>query len=733
LVVSFNPVTNAAALAAFRAVYGLPANVPIFGPYEGKFDNAGEEVKLNRPDAPQGPGSDAGMVPYILTDLATYSDRSPWPTTADGFGSSLQRRRPHDYGNDPVNWKGAAPSPGRANVSGAGFTDADHDGMPDSYETARGFLVNNPADATQDADGDGRLNYEEFLDGTDPFNFADRLNPPSISVQPQAQVIPAGSSVSFSVMAEGSAPLSYQWRFNGVSLVDATNATLVLSGVKLSDAGEYAVVVRNPAGFTISTGVPLSVNQPLEILAQPQSRIIDIGGNATFNVFAVGSGTLSYQWRFNGADLPGATAASFTVTNAQPADSGNYSVFVSDSGQSLASAEATLSVLSPPTIVQQPQSHTAVAFNDTFFSVTAGGQGPFSYQWRFNGVNIPGAIGSILPLPNVQPNQAGTYRVEVFNPVSSTVSSNAVLTLLIPAAISQHPQSTNVAPGATVTFSVAATSSTPISYQWRFNDVDIPGATGTTLTLTNVQEEIAGNYLVVVTDGIGSVRSEVAVLGVIIPLAFVYPPLAQSVVQGGSVTFSVEIKGSPPPYGFEWRKNSTPLVSNALHSTKSFFTISNTQPADAGGYRAVVRNVTSPFGIGSTLIQLTVLPDFDKDGLPDVLEASLGLNTNDAADAVLDLDGDGVSNRNEYIGGTDPADPASYLWIGQPEINGGAMLWFSAMANKTYTVQYSDDLSAGSWLRLDDVVAWPSNHLRSVFDPNAAVHRTYRVVTPRQP
>ena len=405
----------------------------------------------------------------------------------------------------------------------------------------------------------------------------------------------------------------------------------------------------------------------------------------------------------------------------------------SEDNGSVTSADATLSVLSPPEIIQQPQSQTAVAYNDVFFSVTAGGQGPFTYQWRFNGIPIPGAINSILALPNAQPGQAGTYSVVVYNPVSSTLSANAVLTLQIPATITQQPQGTNVGPGTTVTFSVSASSSTPITYQWRFNDVDIPGATGRSLTLANVQEEIAGNYLVVVTDGIGSIRSDIALLGVIIPLSFVQEPLSQAMVEGGSVTFSSEIRGGPPPFGYEWRKVSTPIASNQLSVLKTFYTLTNLQSDAAGGYRLVVRNVTRPAGIGSSLFQLTILSDFDKDGLPDLLEKALGLNTNNAADASLDLDADGVSNRDEYLSGTDLTDPSSYLLIDNLHKANGATLWFSAMSNKTYTVQYTDNLGSGSWQKLNDIIAYPTNSLQAVSDPDNATHRTYRVITPRQP
>jgi hypothetical protein len=183
----------------------------------------------------------------------------PLPTSADGLGDSLQRRRPHEYGNDPMNWKGLAPTPGRANVAGTGFTDTDADGMPDSYETANSFLFNNAADAAQDADGDGRTNYEEFLDGTGPRNGADSLSPPSITTPPQNQALAAGAAATFSVTATGTPPLFYQWRFTTLPRRRHERDADPGGGPDV-EAGEYAAVVRNAAALpsvrALSDGEP---------------------------------------------------------------------------------------------------------------------------------------------------------------------------------------------------------------------------------------------------------------------------------------------------------------------------------------------------------------------------------------------------------------------------------------------------------------------------------------------
>jgi Lamin Tail Domain/CotH kinase protein/Bacterial TSP3 repeat len=163
LVVSFDPVQDAASLAAFQAVYG--SNSALYGPYSGKLDNGGESIELRRPDAPQTiPGPDFGLVPYIVVEAIDFKDGPPWPAGGDGDGQSLQRMSPTQYGNDPINWMVAAPSPGPGPEEPM---DRDGDGMPDAWETDHGL---NPDfnDAAEDTDGDGLTNLQEYQAGTDP-------------------------------------------------------------------------------------------------------------------------------------------------------------------------------------------------------------------------------------------------------------------------------------------------------------------------------------------------------------------------------------------------------------------------------------------------------------------------------------------------------------------------------------------------------------------------------------
>jgi hypothetical protein len=131
-----------------------------------------------------------------------------------------------------------------------------------------------------------------------------------------------------------------------------------------------------------------------------------------------------------------------------------------------------------------------------------------------------------------------------------------------------------------------------------------------------------------------------------------------------------------------------------------------------------------------------VLPDSDGDGLPDDWENAHNLSPTNAADAALDADQDGSSNQEEYLAGTDPQDAQSLLRIDAIDLSqaDGISLRFTAMSNKTYTVQSCTSITDASWTRLADVPAAPTNRTVVVNDPVKSENpRFYRVITARAP
>jgi hypothetical protein len=109
LLVSFDP-ADTTTLAAFRAYYNLTSATPIFGPYSEKLANSTGDIEIAYPAAI------GGFTRYINVDKVEYRDSSPWPTTADGGGKSLQRSSVGIIGNTAANWIGATPTPGALNA-----------------------------------------------------------------------------------------------------------------------------------------------------------------------------------------------------------------------------------------------------------------------------------------------------------------------------------------------------------------------------------------------------------------------------------------------------------------------------------------------------------------------------------------------------------------------------------------------------------------------------------------
>jgi len=171
---------------------------------------------------------------------------------------------------------------------------------------------------------------------------------------------------------------------------------------------------------------------PPTIEAQPVSQTIVAGSNVVFTVQA--SGVDTFQWRFHGRNIAGATNDSFSIDPVRSANAGAYSVSVRNAFGTVNSSNAMLAVILPPKILRQPASLMALAGKTVRFRILAAGTAPLRYQWQFDGILLPGATNAMLNLVGVQTNETGMYSVVVTNAGGSLASSNAVLTVELSAA-----------------------------------------------------------------------------------------------------------------------------------------------------------------------------------------------------------------------------------------------------------------------------------------------------------
>jgi len=295
--------------------------------------------------------------------------------------------------------------------------------------------------------------------------------PPTIVSQPQSQTVNEGETVTFSVTATGTPPLSYQWRRNNVAIPGVTGPSLTLSNVTSLDAGVYSVIVSNLFGSRISSNAVLTVisepgsnSPPVVTLISPSNGMtFPAGQPIILRAFASDpDGTVAFVDFFANttrvARAFSTTALFSTVwSNAAP---GTYQIHAEaqdNAGAGGSSGFAQIMVVGgtnnvPPTIVTQPQSQTVNEGDTVTFTVVATGTPPLGYRWRRNNVIIPGATTPTLTLSNVTSANAGAYSVIVSNLFGSRISSNAVLTVISEPGSNSPPVVTLINPSNGMTF-----------------------------------------------------------------------------------------------------------------------------------------------------------------------------------------------------------------------------------------------------------------------------------------
>lgn len=294
--------------------------------------------------------------------------------------------------------------------------------------------------------------------------------------------------------------------------------------------------------------------------------------------------------------------------------------------------------------------------------------------------------------------------------------------------ILEQPTNQFVRPGTNVTLFVDAEGPGPLRYQWQLEGTNVPNATNDSYSFTDASLAHHGNYRVIVTDDTNSVISSDAFIYVLVPPGIVTPPVGVTNLQGQTATFSVIATGAPP-LGYVWRLFRQGL-SPYTFDAPATLVITNVQPSLSGTFRV---SITNSAGVaGSAAASLLVIPDTDTDGLPDFWETNYFGNATNAS-ALVDADGDGLVNRDEYTAGTDPANPASVLKFEGIEVGATTVLQFKAVSNKTYTIQSADALSPLSWLKIADVAARTSNRVETITNVTIGPEQYYRIVTPQQP
>jgi hypothetical protein len=416
------------------------------------------------------------------------------------------------------------------------------------------------------------------------------------------QVVAYGDTAVFSFSPLGVAPFTYQWMFNGTYLVGQTNALLVINNVQAASLGDYCVFVMDALGVTNTYCAMLTAITASGITTQPNPQTVNSNTLITLTAVGNGGGTLRYQWRINGENIPSATNSTYVITNAQPENGGTYSVLVANPVRVISSSDAEVIILSPslPFTNNFPGGVLTNGYggvgsgNDTNvtsevgdpdldgkqgshlvwvqWTAPASGVATFSTQGSsfdtllgiYTGTSLTNLVGVAA-----DDDRAGYFTSQaVFNTMTGTnyqiavdgrasASGDIVLNWNLNTNITeipiivQQPLDMTVVAGGTANFDMFAASTANLSYQWYLGDwLAISGATTNTLTLTNVSYLNVGTYSVEVTAATGeSVESLPASLEIGPSLSYdKFSDLMDAATGGGSSNLRIKPNYESPAF-----------------------------------------------------------------------------------------------------------------------------------------------------------------------------------------
>jgi len=483
------------------------------------------------------------------------------------------------------------------------------------------------------------------LDNVQVTPLAAANGPPVVATQPAGQIAMAGGSASFKVVAAGQLPLFYQWQFDGANITNATNATLVLAKLTTNQTGAYGVVISNSLGWTASSNATLTVlvgSQELitfDDLTGTEEPVPAVYDSLVWSNF-------NYLDALTFGEPSGFAAGVVSDPNVAYNDYGTPAAISSAVPFDFLSADLTSVWNDGLRVELQGYNGASLIYDSTYtLNVTA----PLLVQPDYLGVT---SVQFISSGGSVHPGYAGSG--EHFAMDNATVvfpPSPPVITL--------QPTNETVVTGAVVTFTVAASGSSPLGYSWRRNGVPITsGANSPSYSTNNVRVADTGSqFSCVITNAYGSVTSAVAGLTVIVP------PGSSVLTQGNLVVTITNYGGRISSVLFkdielykvgyvicDWGLQTGTNAATFVHNEANYGNIG--QPMSLAASNAASASYTGTYTAGGANVavgrQYALVPGFD------VLSTTQTFTNNGPGNITLrcfdTLGPDWLSNNVEFYG-----------------------------------------------------------------------------------
>ncbi len=356
------------------------------------------------------------------------------------------------------------------------------------------------------------------------------------------------------------------------------------------------------SSFSLSPAVALSPssltfnNQAAGTTSPSQTVTLTSNGTAPVHIASIATtGDFAETDNCGNGVAAGSTCTIYVTFTPSNSGTRTGSLVVTDNATGSAQTASLTGTGGGPTITTQPTSQTVNLGQTATFSVTATGAAPLSYQWVENGTAINGATLSSYTTPATRSSDNGAqFAAVVSNSVGSVTSNTATLTVNIPPSVTTQPASLTVTAGQTATFTVAATGTAPLSYQWQTNATNIPGATSSSYTTPATSSSDNGSqFAAIVSNSAGSVTSNAATLTV-------NPAPTPPAASPTSVTFTTQMVGTASPAQTVTLSNNG-AVSLSINS----ISIIGTNPGDFAQSNTCGSSVAAG---GSCTINVTFAP-----------------------------------------------------------------------------------------------------------------------------